>query len=56
MAIGGRVILPGREAAITVARQTGCFGIDAIEIAQDFADRGVEAIEIKPVEGGTFLR
>ena len=51
-----RVLLPRSETAVAQARHPGGGGIDVVEIAQHGVDRGVEAVEIEPVEADPRFR
>jgi hypothetical protein len=50
VAIGGRVRLPRRQAAVSFARDTCAVRVDLIEILESRADGIVEAVEIEPVK------
>jgi hypothetical protein len=54
-AIGGRLVLPRRQAAIAPACRLGGLGIDFIEIAQYRLDRSAEAVDVEAVKSGTAL-
>ena len=56
MAVGGGIGLPGRDATIALTCDARGRGVDLVEIFQYRADRVVEAVEIKPMEGCSLLR
>src|SRR6056297_839183 len=51
-AVGRRIALPGREAAIALARDRGGFGIDLVEIVEHRGDRAAHVVDVEPVETG----
>jgi len=56
MPIQGRVVLPGRQAAMTPARFTRQLRVGAIEVGQYFADGIAQAIDIEPAKLDALVR
>ena len=49
-AVGRRIMLPGRQAAVPLARDAGSLGIDLVEIFDHGPDGGAHIVDIEPEE------
>ena len=54
--VGGGILLPWRQAAVSLAGDARGFRIDVVEIAQHRADRVVQAVEVEAMEGDALRR
>ena len=54
VSVSGRVCFPWRQAAVTLPRYLGEFGIDRFQIAEHYAYRIVQAIKVQTIERGAL--